>query len=211
MCHLPLNVLAIGAFEVYRQAWGAAQTTDSLNHAGADTPPLLRVLKISVPFFCLQVTTTNLEKADLVFKMGEAKRRKQILGENYGLPEFSPTVKRRRQKFDKMLEAEGKTLLPDWGSVYLKTFGEIPMTLYIEHPSVYYGDHPQGEAHIGFRAEGCLGTIITTNAKARKFMANHQQLLRIIPDPSDTYYSQIGEKVVPFKLLAMGKEIDSES
>lgn len=119
--------------------------------------------------------------------MGEAKRRKTILGDRYGKTETS-----RRQL------PVADNLMPDYGTHYVETLGITPFFISIEHPQIITGGK---EANIGWNAHGYLATLIVTPEFAEAYQQNPSQMLKIIPDPDDAYVTPLGERVVPFKLV----------
>jgi hypothetical protein len=121
--------------------------------------------------------------------MGEAKRRKAILGERYGASETSKRELHRRGL---------KKLMPDYGTHYLRTFGTTPLNAWIANPQVITGGT---EANINWNANGYLATLIVTPEFAEAYKRNPSQVLEIVPDPDDAYVTPLGERVVPFKLV----------
>jgi hypothetical protein len=122
--------------------------------------------------------------------MGEAKRRKAILGGRYGSPE---TAK------DYRFNALAPKLRPDYGTHYVETVGRVPMICHIANAQILI---PQGasEANINWNVGEYMATLIVTPEFALSYQQNPLAMLRIVPDPEDAYVTSLGEKVVPFKL-----------
>lgn len=125
--------------------------------------------------------------------MGEAKRRKAILGNRYGTSETS----KRELHRHKGIPIPEK-LMPDYGSHYVKTIGVRPMSVSIANPQVITGGN---EANINWNAGGYMATLIVSPEFAETYKRNPSQMLEIIPDPDDAYVTPLGERVVPFKLF----------
>lgn len=122
--------------------------------------------------------------------MGEAKRRKAILGERYGSRE---TAKNYR------FNALAPKLRPDYGTHYVETVGRMPMICHIANAQILI---PQGasEANINWNVGGYMATLIVTPEFALSYQRDPSPMLRIVPDPEDAYVTSLGERVVPFKL-----------
>lgn len=122
--------------------------------------------------------------------MGEAKRRKALLGGRYGTPE---TAKNYR------VNAKDTNLLPDYGTHYVETMGRVPMTCHIANAQILI---PEGasEANINWNVGGYMATLIVTPEFAASYQQNPSPMLRIVPDPEDAYVTSLGERVIPFKL-----------
>lgn len=127
--------------------------------------------------------------------MGEAKRRKAILGERYGSPETS-----------NRFYAKAPKLLPDYGTHYVETVGRVPMTCHIANAQILI---PQGasEANINWKVGGYMATLIVTPEFAASYQRDPSPMLRIVPDPEDAYVTSLGETVVPFKLAVEGASL----
>lgn len=128
--------------------------------------------------------------------MGEARRRKAVLGDRYGKAETSKR-ELHRLKPKTTLPMPDK-LMPDYGTYYLKTMGVTPLNVWIAHPQIITGGT---EANISWNAHGYLATLIVTPEFAEAYKRNPSQMLEIIPDPDDAYVTPLGERVVPFKLV----------
>jgi hypothetical protein len=120
--------------------------------------------------------------------MGEAKRRKSLLGERYGVPETSKRGMHRHGL---------KELMPDYGTHYVATMGITPLNVWIENAFVTVG---RKEGNICWNAHGYAATLIVTPEFAEAYIQNPSQFLQIVPDPEDAYVTPLGERVVPFKL-----------
>jgi hypothetical protein len=122
--------------------------------------------------------------------MGAAKQRKQHLGEKYGTSETA----------NQHIKVSGckVSLQPDYGSEYVRRNGTTPITLELDPKGVIIAS---SESYVHFDVDGFLGTLITDRNFAEYIRDNSPQTLTIIPDPDDIYKSQIGERVVPFKLV----------
>ena len=128
--------------------------------------------------------------------MGEAKRRKAVLGDRYGKSE---TSKRELHRYGKKTDLPiPDKLTPDYGSYYVETMGVTPLNAWIANPQVITGGN---EANINWNAHGYLATLIVTPEFAEAYKQNPSQMLRIVPDPDDAYVTPLGERVVPFKLV----------
>jgi hypothetical protein len=127
--------------------------------------------------------------------MGEAKRRQEILGECYGIPETSKR-KLHNSKIENPLPiADG--LMPDYGTYCVKTSGIMRRYVYIANPEIVIGS---SEGNICWNAEGYMATLIVTPEFAREYQKNPSQMLCIVPDPEDAYTTPLGERVIPFRL-----------
>lgn len=133
--------------------------------------------------------------------MGEAKRRKAILGDRYGTKETSKKLPQPSQIVTPI--PKGVKMRPDYGTYWVDKNGLKPQYVCIEKPMVDIG---QKEANINWVAFGHVATLIVTPEFARNY--SPYQVLHIVPDPDDAYYSQLGERVIPFKLVP---DSDSDS
>jgi hypothetical protein len=99
--------------------------------------------------------------------MGEAKRRKAILGGRYGTSETSKREEHRlKSKTDLPIPDK---LMPDYGTYYMKTMGITPLNAWIANPQVITGGT---EANINWNAGGYLATLIVTPEFAEAYKRN---------------------------------------
>lgn len=129
--------------------------------------------------------------------MGEAKRRKKLLGDKYGKSAINPLIEFKQIPVNEL--EKPTSLLPDFGHTYINQFGATPMTVEVQNPFTFYSTK---EGYIGFEGfDNSLGTIITSVATAKK-IGNATFVATIKPSLEEKYKTKTtNEWVIPFRFV----------
>ena len=124
--------------------------------------------------------------------MGEAKRRKELLGDRYGTPNIDKkTLPTPQELLDE---------LGDRGIYLLKEISKKQVTVFLAPYAIVEGKG--GEHQLQVMADQKLITsLLKTDAKEKIISNPLRQAFRVKLSPQEESASSWGDKIIPFKLV----------
>lgn len=127
--------------------------------------------------------------------MSKRNKKQAKLKNNKLLP--NAVIRKKLESFTPKGSASNDSLIPDYGTHYLKQFGLAPMLVNLSNFSVMITEK---EGYIMWEAHGFLATLIVPKTFAEYHKGSSFIGAKVVPDPADAYTTPLGERVVPFKL-----------